>query len=265
MEARQHSSYPVMVTILNNPSDRDGLDYVRCNFPETIDIFQASANMVLCSYNEYLPCVTEDVVILLNNDLRVDSAFIDPLVKKFEEDNRCFLVAPLSMNFDGTSVDAGASRGRLRFGLFWSSALYKMDDPTLKTPGITFSSGFGAFSRKAFLELGGYDERYLPGIFEDVDICFRARKQGYHLYYEPASVVYHMGQESFKSTYGRKKIEVLASRNNFLFLWKNFSGLYFWISHALFIPLRFLVQWLRGKNSLWQGWLLAIKASHHDP
>lgn len=257
VEAKRRSSYPVAITLLNNPSERDGIDYARQAYGTEVEIYQASANKVLCSYNEYLPRITEDIAILLNNDIRVEPNFVDPLVKKFEEDKNCFLVAPLTMSFDGTSVDAGPSRGYLRFGLFWTNALYRKDDPVLKIAGPTFSSGFGAFSRKIFLELGGYDERFLPGIFEDVDICYRARLRGYQLYYEPASKVYHMGQESFKSAYGTRQISVLASRNNFLFLWKNFHGTYFWITHLIFVPLRFWVQWMSGNDTLWQGWVLA--------
>jgi hypothetical protein len=34
-------------------------------------------------------------------------------------------------------------------------------------------AGFGAYRKSFFLELGGFDDLYLPGTVEDCDICFR--------------------------------------------------------------------------------------------
>ena len=68
-----------------------------------------------------------------------------------------------------------------------------------------------------------------------------------------------MGQASFKKRFGEEKIQVLAHRNNFLFMWKNFSGLFFWISHILFLPFRILFSLLRGKTALAKGFFEALK------
>ena len=257
-EARQGSRNPVRVTILDNHSEDDGVGYVCKNFPD-FHIETAPANRVLCSYNDYLPKIHEPVVILLNNDIRVDPGFIDPLVEKFAQDPLTFLVAPLVMTFDGTKIEAGRSKAGTRLGLFWCNARYHGYERDAKLPSSTFSSGFGAFSREKFLELGGYDDRYLPGIMEDVDLCFRAQKRGYHLYYEPSSRVYHMGQASFKRRYGSAQIAVTAQRNNFLFMWKNFTGARFWLSHILFLPFRMLIAVFKGNFALIQGFWLALK------
>ena len=203
--------------------------------------------------------MSEDVAILLNNDIRVEPNFIDPLLKKFEKEPKTFLVAPRVMSFDGTWTEAGRSRAGIRFGIFWCNARYKGYEKEVMTASETFSSGFGAFSRKAFLELGGYDDRFMPGIFEDVDLCHRAQKSGYGLYYEPQSVVYHMGQATFKKEFGAEKISVLAHRNNFLYTWKNYSGVVFWLQHLFFLPLRLAFALLRGQTTFVQGFFQALK------
>ncbi|MDD5670855.1 MAG: glycosyl transferase family 2, partial [Candidatus Omnitrophica bacterium] len=151
------------------------------------------------------------------------------------------------------------AKGGIRFGIFQCDARYPGYEKEALTPSETFSSGFGAFSREKFLALGGYDDRYLPGILEDVDLCYRARKAGYHLYYEPQSVVYHMGQVSFKKEFGVTETAVLAHRNTFLFMWKNYSGFSFWIRHLFFLPLRLAFAACRGKWPMLIGFYRAVK------
>lgn len=47
-----------------------------------------------------------------------------------------------------------------------------------------------AIRRAVFEELGGFDEAF-PVNFNDVDLCLRARRAGYEVIYEPASVLRH--------------------------------------------------------------------------
>jgi hypothetical protein len=57
----------------------------------------------------------------------------------------------------------------------------------------------GAFlmiRRKVWEELGGFDERFHPLWFEDVDFCRRAADRGYTFYYVPEAVAKHTGGHS---------------------------------------------------------------------
>ena len=258
--ASREASYPTQVTVLDNQSADQGLVYVRREFP-SVSIERARENRVLCSYNDYLPHVQEPIVILLNNDIRVESDFVDPLVAAFGKDPLTFLVAPRVMDFDGSKIQAAQTKAALRFGFFWCSARYPGYEKEALRASETYSSGFGAFSRELFLKLGGYDARYLPGIFEDVDLCHRARLAGYHLYYEPKSVVYHWGQASFKQAFDDAEMKTHAYRNHFLFLWKNFKGISFWLAHLFFLPLRLILALVKGDFAMPKGFVRALRAA----
>ena len=52
--------------------------------------------------------------------------------------------------------------------------------------------------RDVWERLGGFDERFHPLWFEDVDFCARARRLGYSMYYEPAVVASHTGAHSVR-------------------------------------------------------------------
>ncbi len=257
-EAAKRAASRTKITLLDNGSTDQGLAYAASHFPEAIIVY-APQNRVLCSYNDYLPQISEPVVILLNNDIRVDPGFVDPLVERFAKDPGTFLVSPQVMSFDGKRIEAGRNRAAIRWGLFSSDTRYPGYEREAGTASETYSSGFGAFSREKFLALGGYDDRFQPGIYEDVDLCLRAARRGWKLCYEPTSIVYHLGQASFKKKFGEEKIQVLAQRNRFLFMWKNFSGFRFWISHLFFLPFRIVFSLLRGKTALMKGFFEALQ------
>lgn len=257
IQAVKGSTHTVALTVLDNCSTDSSKKVMSENFPE-VDYVEADENLVLCSYNDYVKNMKEDVAILLNNDIRVAEDFIDPMLKLFQENEKLFLVAPLVKSFDGTEIEAARTKTGLKWGMFWATARYEGYLNDYLQHSETDSSGFGAFSVKLFNQLGGYDSRYLPGTLEDIDICYRAKKEGWKLLYEPKSIVYHMGQTSFKKKYGLNKTAILAQRNTFYFMWKNFSGFQFWVKHLFFVPLRLIFALFTGRINFLIGFWYAL-------
>jgi GT2 family glycosyltransferase len=258
VEAARSAKTPTAVTVLDNQSTDQSEAYVRRHFPD-VDYVKAPQNLVLCSYNDYAKQAAEPILIFLNNDIRVEKDFIDPLAAKFEEDPATFLVAPRVHSFDGKLIEAADSRFGVKFGMLWCSARYPGHEAHTMVPSRTAVSGFGAFSREKFLQLRGYDQRYLPGTLEDLDLCYQAARQGFSLYYEPRSLVYHMGQASFKKAFTDLRRDTLAFRNTFLFMWKNLKGFRFWTEHIFWLPARITWMLLRGRPGFILGFFEALK------
>ncbi len=255
--AVERSSFSCRLGVIDNQSRDNSVSYLKNNFPD-VDIYLSKENKVLCSYNPVAAGLTDDILIFMNNDILVDEYFIDPLVAPFTEENDVFFVTPRCLSVDRKAYEGNKTRGRIRYGIFWSSALYKGHEKEIKKPGLTFAGGFGAFHRKKFLELGGYDDLYLPGRLEDTDICFRAYKRGWKSLYEPKSIVTHKGGVSFHKTFGVKKTLVINWRNTFLFMAKNLSdaGLIFEV--IVFLPLRLLHSLLSFKPELFLGFMNSL-------
>jgi GT2 family glycosyltransferase len=55
------------------------------------------------------------------------------------------------------------------------------------------AGAFLMFSRKAWEQLGGFDERFCPIWFEDVDFCARLKEAGFCVHYNPKAVATHTG------------------------------------------------------------------------
>lgn len=260
VEAARKASLPTQVVFLDNRSTDESPLWVQKNFPEAT-IFLAPANRFLCSFNNYLQVSDAEIAILLNNDIRVAPDFVDPLVAVFEKYPDAFLASPRVFSFDGSRYEGGRTKARVRAGFFWSSGVFKGHEALQEIPGYTFASGFGAFHRRRFLSLGGYDDLYLPGIIEDADLGFRGWRQGYRAYYVPESRVYHVGQASFKRAFGAKGILTLAHRNTFLFMWKNLSGGLL-LEHLFLLIPRLLYAAFRRQWELIQGFMKALPLWH---
>jgi N-acetylglucosaminyl-diphospho-decaprenol L-rhamnosyltransferase len=58
------------------------------------------------------------------------------------------------------------------------------------------AGAFLMFSREAFVKVGGFDERFWPVWFEDVDFCAKLKRAGYRVYLHPEAVARHIGGHS---------------------------------------------------------------------
>ena len=257
VEASRKAFHPTKLTLLDNQSQDRSAEWAVKQFPE-IDAVTSPRNLLLVSFNDYLKQADEDIAILMNNDIRVDANFVDPLVQIFEKNPDAFLASPRTFSFDGSRYEGGRTKAKIKAGFFWSSAVFPGYEAWVNRPGYTFASGFGAFHRKRFLELGGYDDLYLPGILEDADLGFRSWQQGYRSYYVPESKVFHLGQASFRKAFGQRKILTLAHRNTFLFMWKNLSDFSLGAEHFLFLVPRIVYAVLTGKFEFVFGFFQAL-------
>ena len=258
LDAASASRFACRVSVIDNESTDDSVGVINSNFPEIQVI--PMPNRILCSYNDALPGISEDIVILLNNDIKVDKDFIDPLVAPFENTRDIFLVTPKNMDYDGKNVSAGYSRPWMSFGLF-KCANFMAEAAQHRGEGAipSFAAGSaGAYDRKKFIELGGYDPIYLPGTVEDMDLCFTAWKKGYRCLYEPKSVVYHKGQMSFHRRFGKTGTSAMNARNIYFFMWKNLDDPLLWLEHVFFLFPRFVWSACRGQFYWVSGFFRAL-------
>lgn len=260
LEAAAHSPVPCPVTVIDNSSADDSVAVLRRHFPGVRVL--SMPNRVLCSFNDAARASTADIVFLLNNDLKLDKGFVAPLLRAFEEHSDAFLVAPKTWTFDNSRYEGSLSKMYFRFGQFGAMSRFDGFASKVDRPGLTMQSGFGAFHRQRFLELGGFDDLYLPGTVEDSDLGFRAYKKGYRGYYAPDSKAWHKGQATFKRSFSGSRLLALNQRNLYLFVWKNISAPDLLFQHLLWLLVRPAAFLLRGRFEFLQGLLMALpKAS----
>ena len=210
---------PVPLVVVDNSRRPEDLAFVREGFPE-VELVLPERNDYLFSLNAVVAGRPEDVVIVLNNDLRVDPGFIAPLLAHFAEPD-VFAVAATAWHWDGSRVQHGQLRMHLRKSWFYHSAEREL---TAAAHTVEASGGWTAYRRTMFAELGGYDRLFHPMYLEDLDLTYRAWMRGWRSLVEPRSRVYHRGGASSAAEHGRGGVSRLAARNLALFTLRDVGG-----------------------------------------
>ena len=201
----------VNVVVLDNRSTANDVAWLARQAPE-LSVVVAPKNDYLYSYNAFVASRTEDVVVLLNNDLRLAPGFLPALLRHFERPD-VFSVGATSRDWDDTAYTCGPARLHHHHGVYhWDWERNRQElSPTLFTSG-----GFMAVDRRRFLELGGFNRLFFPGYGEDLDLCFRAWRKGWQCLFEPDAVVYHRENGTFSA-----RAQRLMERSQWLFQWSS--------------------------------------------
>ena len=92
-------------------------------------------------------------------------------------------------------------------GIVWNNGdtisfgnLNKSDMPEYNyVKEVDFISGGSFIIRKTvWNKIGGFDEKFNPSYFENIDLAFELRKIGYKVIYQPKSIVIYYGEISIR-------------------------------------------------------------------
>ena len=252
-EATRRHPDPVAVVIVDNSKLPEDIEYVRANFPE-FELVLPERNDYLFSLNPVVARRTEDVVIVLNNDLRVDPDFIAPLLAHFA-DPAVFSVASTAWEWDGSAVQHGQRRMHVRHSWFYHS----QRDVAVARHTIEASGGWSAYRREMFVALGGFDRLFHPMYLEDLDLTYRAWMRGWRSLVEPRSVVYHKGGSSSGARGGSPWTRRLGARNLALFTLRDVGGWATVVGFLARLPWRVTWSVLQGDRARALGLLDALR------
>jgi len=164
-----------------------------------------------------------EYLIFLNNDTQVTEGWTEALLRCFARRPDAGIAGSQLVYPDGRLQEAGAwvfaDASAWNIGRFASRK-----DPSLRyARTVDYVSGASlAIPRELFLSLGGFDERYAPGYYEDTDLAFAARAAGRTVWYVPDSVVIHAEGISSAGTAdsGMKRFQAI-NRNTFAAKWRD--------------------------------------------
>ncbi len=189
-----------------------------------------------------------DIVVLLNSDMRVERDFLGPLLDGFT-DEKVFAVS-CQIHF------SDASKPREETGLtegWWHQGSLRVRhriQPSIDQPYPCFYGGGGscAFDKKKFTELGGFDPLLAPFYLEDTDLGYLAWKRGWKVMYQPASVVYHEHRATIGKRFSQAYIQSILKKNFLLFTWKNIHEWRKLGAHFCFAWAGAMLSWLFGDS-----------------
>lgn len=162
-----------------------------------------------------------DVLVFLNNDLRVEPDFLRALVAPVAA-GVCAASAGRMYSWDGSRLDS-AGGGMNFHGIGIQRGYQLADGPEYDQARKTLFACGGAMAMDAtiFAELGGFDGDFFA-YYEDVDLGWRTWLAGYEVHYTPGARCYH----HHSSTSRRVPVERLRRlqvRNPLLACFKNYD------------------------------------------
>ena len=249
------------IIVVDDRSTDESLTVLRSEFPGVKivakDINEGFSHACNAGFRE----AKNDIVLLLNNDAGIKEDFLGLLPAHFE-DEKVFAVTAKALDWDGKLFLDGGKVGRFQNGFWRVHGNYDVD---LEKAGgerrhlsLHASGAFGAFRRKAVLELGGMDELMSPFNWEDTDLCYRAWKRGYETRYEPRCVAYHRPSTTINATFKAFRIKKISSRNKFIFTWKNLTDGGMLASHLAFLIPRLLLNIFKFDIPFYAGFFAAL-------
>jgi N-acetylglucosaminyl-diphospho-decaprenol L-rhamnosyltransferase len=221
------------VIVVDNKSTDDTERIVRDHFPE-FRFVQTGANIGFGrAVNRGLAAALDaEYVCILNPDAVLASGAIDALISFLDEHEHVAVVGPQVRNLDGSVYPSARSfpkpltaLGHAFLGVVWKdnpiSNRYRNTD--LNCPD--WVSGTAMMARRVALDqVSGFDERYFMYV-EDLDLCWRLRRQGWQIGYCADAVVTHeIGGSSGNDRRSDRRLIVEHHRSAWRFARRSTSG-----------------------------------------
>jgi GT2 family glycosyltransferase len=133
-----------------------------------------------------------EFLVFLNNDTVVTPGWLRALHETFSFEPRAGLVGSKLVYPDGRLQEAGGIIWRDGSGWNWGKFGDAQKPEYNFLREVDYCSAASLMIPKSLFEsLGGFDTQYAPCYYEDTDLAFKVRRQGYKVLYQPLSQVIH--------------------------------------------------------------------------
>ena len=157
--------------------------------------------------------------VILNNDVIVSNGWLERLIGAADKDKRLGLIGPMTNWISGVQMDKNAEYSDIEGMERYAESLWKkFEREYVKHLRIR---GFCFLIKKEIIDtIGGFDERFRFGNYEDDDFCLRVDKAGFFCAVAKGVFVHHFGSVTFK-TIDIKYNEILEeNRKRFIEKWR---------------------------------------------
>ncbi len=161
------------------------------------------------SVNRAVEQIKHDYFLLINNDVELLTGAVTQLLQNFTKNESLFAVGCLEIEPNQDNIFGGKNR------LFFEKGLFRHNRAEDFTTGETAwaSGGSAMFDRAKWIKLNGFDPDFYPAYWEDVDLSYRAKQQGWHVLFDQDAKVIHNHESTNLDVFGQKELEKISWRN----------------------------------------------------
>jgi GT2 family glycosyltransferase len=250
---------PVEIIIVDDAGNDDTVEFVRKDYPQIVLLVNDKNYGFGDTINRGIFAARHEIVLALNNDISVGEELFAKSLHWFE-DSSVFSVTP---NIIEPCNGKNQAITKLKPGFCWFKTenlqLHDLVDTKGEIP-IFFGSGGASFYDKAKLALlGGFDSIYRPFYVEDIDLSYRAWKNGWKCLLEPSATVYHETSSTILSLHRKRKIKFIGDRNRTMFLWLNITDFPLIARYFLMLPFSMLYDIFAFRKYKFVGFFMAVR------
>lgn len=192
---REHTAGEYEVIIVDNGSAPETVEWLR-TLTDVRVIYNTENRGYAGGNNQALAAARGEYVVLLNNDVVVTEGWLEDLIDAFERVPGLGISAPRSNRIAGDQIVADAvyaDVGQMHeFARSRRAQFRRQGYLTDRAIGLCL-----CVDRRLIEEVGGFDERYGAGNFEDDDFSLRARAAGYRIWVCNDVFIHHFGSQTF--------------------------------------------------------------------
>jgi GT2 family glycosyltransferase len=263
--------FEMEVLVVDNNSLDDSSDMVKREFPQVQLILNSENVGFAAANNQAYNVASGDYIVLLNPDAFIKPGCLDNVVAFMERHPKCGLsggrllspageLEPSARKFPNAwtkFLTLSGLRARFPRSSFFAGHEYGGFDHCSNIEVDWVPGTFTVYRREMLEETGLFDERFFL-YYEETDLCRKAKRLGWSVYFTSESEVVHMGGGSGKTRtehyfdgHGSQVLR-FRMRSEWLYFRKN-SGLLGVLSNAgielVWHILRWLLNGLPGKEN----------------
>ncbi len=208
--------------IIVNDASTDATIEVLANFGDLIRVIDNRESQgFVDACNQGATIASGEYLLFLNNDTIVQGGWLASLLDTVKNDSSVGAVGSMFLYPDGTIQEAGGIIWKTGEAYHYGWGESPADRRYNFTREVDYCSAASLLVRKSlFDQLGGFDRRYSPAYYEDVDLCFGLRSLGHKVLFQPLSrVIHYEGVTAGRDTAANTKTYQLINRKKFAEKW----------------------------------------------
>lgn len=254
---------PEKIVVVDNASTDGTADLVEKEFPD-VKVIRNRENRGFAQANNIgIGATASEYIALLNPDARADSKWIESMLEPMSVENIGIVGCKILNENDGAIWSVGGEFSYFKPGMAFLIGSREKDEGQYGRPAERdFVDTCACLIRRSVIEKVGPFDRNLFLNCEDIDFCFRARRAGYIVAYQPTAVAWHKPGSSM----GRGADYFYDNtKSQLYFINKNFHGIRKIILAANYrIYLRYLRRKFRNDAQILDAIRRAVKEAKSE-
>lgn len=184
LDAVFKQTYPIKRIVVLDDGSTDATFKIVSGY--SVEVIRNDSNMgIAASRNTAIQNITEEFIASVDADCQPTPEWLAQVMRGFSSPRIACVGGKLIEGYASCVFDD------------WRLAHMKQYPEGRCAPDFICGSNV-VFRRSIFVEVGLYREKFRTN-YEDVDICVRLKKRGYHLGYQPKAIIYHMKSDNIYS------------------------------------------------------------------